>query len=81
MECRECGWIFPEELMRQLNEGTPIYCEKCGMENFNQILKGEIPNKSVKVKKAFTSVKKKTIVFRDKVKQRLKEYREKHDNY
>jgi len=30
--CKECGWEVPSDLIQNLLNGQPIYCEKCGFE-------------------------------------------------
>ncbi len=80
--CEECGWKFPEELLESYLQGNSIYCEKCGKENFKNITQeksGISLKTSNSIKKAYSSVKKKSVIFKDKVKQRLKDLREKYD--
>lgn len=33
MECKECGWNIPEELIEFLIKEGTIYCERCGAKN------------------------------------------------
>ena len=80
--CDECGWGVPEELLDTYLKGNSIFCEKCGKEIFmeNSQEKTQSPSKhSDSIKKAFSLVRKKSVVFKDKVKQRIKELREKYD--
>ncbi len=32
LECNECGNTIPEELLENLIQGEPIYCEGCGVQ-------------------------------------------------
>jgi uncharacterized Zn finger protein len=77
--CKECGWRFPEELMQSYLAGELIYCEKCGMENIIEKIPKKPKSASIKIKRAISSVKKKSVVFADKVKQKIKELKKKYD--
>lgn len=41
IDCPECGWEIPTELVESLTKGQSIFCEKCGAEckstDFNQL--------------------------------------------
>ena len=79
--CEECGWKFPNELLESYLKGNSIYCEKCGKENIKNVAQNnpQIYFKgSHNIKKAYSSLKKKSVVFKDKVKQRLKELQDKY---
>ena len=80
--CEECGWNFPEQLVETYVEGKIVYCEKCGKEIVKEILQEKerrISRTSDSIKKVFSKVRKRSVVFKDKVKQRIKELREKYD--
>jgi len=83
MKCQECGSEIPKELIEIYNNGTSIYCEKCGKELIKKDANGKSPPSSVIFKKrisfATKQLKKKTAVFGDKVKQKIKELKDRYE--
>ena len=72
ISCKECEWIFPEELVRNLIKGVPVYCEKCGAEiNRQGFTMPQLEN----YLKSFLSTVKKTVL--SKVKGTLKKVKKK----
>ncbi len=82
--CKECGWQFPEELFLKLLDVEPIYCESCGAEIYKRDydiqhithLKTKQKQKTL-VETLLSIAKKKSIEYRDKVKSKIKEIKEK----
>jgi len=84
-ECKECGWLIPQELIEKLSNGESIYCEDCGADI--GLIESEpeeekpIPHANEKLKKAYSNMKSKTFNFKTKVikaKERLKKYIDKY---
>ena len=85
--CKECGWEFPEELFLKLLEVEPIYCEMCGAEIYKRdygiqhITHHKTKQKQKKLVDTLLSIaRKKSIEYKDKVKAKIKEMKEKSED-
>ena len=78
--CKECGWQFPKELIDNLikEEQESIYCEQCGTENHkkdfgeSQISQKIQQEKTKKLHSLFSTAKKKSKEYKEKIKSQFK---------
>ena len=76
IECKECGWNFPEELVDLLIKEGTIYCETCGAINTRKDFNLRIEelesdkNLSNNLREMLLAAKKKSIAY---TKKKLKE--------
>ncbi len=84
MECKECGWNIPEELIDFLIQEGTIYCERCGAINtrndFNlkiETLESE-KNLSTNLREMLLTAKNKSVAYtKKKLKERMDKIKEK----
>ena len=91
ISCKECGWDFPLDLIKQLIDGEldVIYCESCGSElnrqeiNVNEISK-TINQSHKQVPKSLVDIlsiaRKKSKEYSKKIKSKYKDLKEKSSN-
>lgn len=82
--CKECGEQIPDELFSVLLEQDKIYCESCGAEIYKRdygiqhIKRHKTKQKQRKLVESLLSIaRKKSIEYKDKVKSKLKQMKEK----
>ena len=75
VQCPECGWNLPMELVKKLLETSSVYCEKCGMEirraDFNE---AELRDN---LKTLLNTVRKGSSKLFSKLKKKIKDFRNK----
>ncbi len=80
--CKECGEQIPEELFSVLLEQEPIYCEICGAEIYKRdydiqhISHIKTKQKQSTLVDLLSIARKKSIEYRDKLKSKIKEIKE-----
>ncbi|MFX1340594.1 MAG: hypothetical protein ACFFDK_18435 [Promethearchaeota archaeon] len=80
--CRECGEQIPDELFTTLLDQEPIYCESCGAEiykkdyNLQHIRHIKTKQKQKTLVDLLSIARKKTFEYKDKIKSKLKEIKE-----
>ena len=80
--CKECGEQIPEELFSVLLEQEPIFCEACGAEiykrdyNIQHISRIKAKQKQSTLVDLLSVARKKSIEYRDKLKSKIKEFKE-----
>ncbi|MHA1293802.1 MAG: hypothetical protein ACTSQJ_14190 [Promethearchaeota archaeon] len=84
ISCKECGKVFPFELIENLFKGIPVYCERCGYENkkeFFPILtetKQTISNIKYLIKKIRKKAIKYTKTKISRIRKKIEDFKEKH---
>ena len=84
--CKECGEEIPDELFTVLLEQEPIYCEACGAEiykrdyNIQHITHVKTKQKQKTLVDLLSIARKKSIEYRDKLKSKIKEIKERPQN-
>lgn len=84
--CKECGEAIPDELFTVLLDQEPIYCEACGAEiykkdyNIQHITHIKTKQKQKTLVDLLSIARKKSIEYRDKIKSKIKEIKEKPQN-
>ena len=84
--CKECGEEIPDELFTVLLDQEPIYCEACGAEifkrdyNIQHITHVKTKQKQKTLVDLLSIARKKSIEYRDKLKSKIKEIKERPQN-
>lgn len=84
--CKECGEQIPDELFTVLLDQEPIYCEACGAEiykrdyNIQHITHVKTKQKQKTLVDLLSIARKKSIEYRDKLKSKIKEIKERPQN-
>ena len=84
--CKECGEEIPDELFTVLLDQEPIYCEACGAEiykrdyNIQHITHIKTKQKQKTLVDLLSIARKKSIEYRDKLKSKIKEIKERSQN-
>jgi len=84
MECKECSWNIPEELIDFLIKEGTIYCERCGAKNtrkdFNLQIETLESDKSLSsnLREMLLTAKNKSVAYtKKKLKERMDKIKEK----
>ena len=84
--CKECGEEIPDELFTVLLDQEPIYCEACGAEiykrdyNIQHITHVKTKQKQKTLVDLLSIARKKSVEYRDKIKSKIKEIKERPQN-